>query len=833
MLLGATASALLMLIALIIVVPLGLGGEQGEIGLMGLAVLATLLGSGVLYLLNRHVSGTVASALFVVLTIAIAALADKPYEVVDGRGLIVFAIPILAASALLRPWASFVAAGACSVVIVVMGMVVVGQPVPNLPGVAVFFLLAVISWLSSRSLERALENLRASEERYRTLFERLPVGLFRTTPDGRFLDANPAHVQLLGCPDLETLLETPVTDFYAEPTERRHWKATVEEEGVDQVWEVAWRRLDGTPIWVQEHARAIYDDEGQVAYYDGIVVDTTERRRAEERVKHLNRTLRAIRNVNQLITKERDPDRLLQGACEALIETRGYQTAWAAVFDEEGEVTRTAQAGLGERAAALTEQLQRGSLPLCGQRALPQSGTVTIQDRPSACTDCPLQDTDGDGMTARLEHEGEVYGLLSVSIPADLAADQEEQALFREVAEDLAFALHSIRREEQRQRMEEQLRRHERLAAVGQLAGGIAHDFNNILAGIILYAQMPLRRSDLPPRTRNALEAILQESHRAADLIQQILDFSRSAMMETKPVSLIALVEEATTLLRRTIPENVRLVTDWSEGKPGREPGPCIVQADSTRIHQVLMNLALNAKDAMPEGGELRIGVDRVSLASGDARAGAWARLTVSDTGTGMSEEVQEHLFEPFFTTKEPGEGTGLGLAQVYGIVKQHEGFIDVDSAEGEGTTFTILLPLVEGQDKVEVAEQERAQLQGQGETVLVVEDAERLRRAVEASLASMGYRVLAAANGQEALDVVAQHEVDLVLTDVIMPEMGGEALLRRLRALDPRLKIIAMTGHVVEKDVKGLEAAGFNEALPKPFTIDELTNLVRHVLDT
>jgi CheY-like chemotaxis protein len=366
---------------------------------------------------------------------------------------------------------------------------------------------------------------------------------------------------------------------------------------------------------------------------------------------------------------------------------------------------------------------------------------------------------------------------------------------------------------------------------VGQLAGGIAHDFNNLLATIILYADMVLETQDLSPRTERALETILRESHRAADLVQQVLDFSRRAMMETEACSLVAVVRETLSLLQRTIPEHVRLATEMT-------PLPCIVQADRTRIQQVLMNLALNARDAMPEGGELRIAVQRVTVAPGDEpllpdmAPGAWACLTVSDTGLGMTEKVQEHLFEPFFTTKEEGKGTGLGLAQVYGIVKQHQGFIDADSALGEGTTFTIFLPLLEDRDEEDAAVTEAPPLRGHGETILVVEDAERLRRAVKAGLESFGYRVITAANGLAALEARSRHEVDLVLTDVVMPEMGGEALLRSLRTDDPHLKVIAMTGHVVETDVKGLRAAGFADAISKPFSIKDLARVVRNVLD-
>jgi len=383
----------------------------------------------------------------------------------------------------------------------------------------------------------------------------------------------------------------------------------------------------------------------------------------------------------------------------------------------------------------------------------------------------------------------------------------------------------------ERKEMGAQLRQQERLAAVGQLAGGVAHDFNNILASITLYAQMSLSRPGLAPETRSALEIILEESHRAADLTDQILDFSRRTMMDKEVLSLVDLVENALGILRRTIPEDIDLVANLGSD-------PCFVQADSTRIHQVLMNLALNARDAMPGGGRLEIQVGGVELGRGEVPhlpelgPGRWACLRVSDTGTGMTAEIQDHLFEPFFTTKEEGKGTGLGLAQVYGIVKQHGGHVDVETAPGEGSTFIVYLPVVEHQRVQEADETTGPIVAGRGETILVVEDAEQILRAIEAGLEDLGYHVLTAGNGREALENRPFEDVDLVLTDVVMPEVGGLALLKKLRAEAPDLKVVAMTGYVMDARVNELKDAGFAELISKPFCLEELTGVVRDVLD-
>jgi CheY-like chemotaxis protein len=256
-------------------------------------------------------------------------------------------------------------------------------------------------------------------------------------------------------------------------------------------------------------------------------------------------------------------------------------------------------------------------------------------------------------------------------------------------------------------------------------------------------------------------------------------------------------------------------------------------------MQQVMMNLALNARDAMPDGGELRFGLSAVAVAPDAAPPvagmdpGEYVCLSVSDTGMGMSEEVQSHLFEPFFTTKEVDEGTGLGLAQVYGIIRQHRGHIDVSSAVDEGTLFRIYLPRANGEKPSPAASPETAPApRGRGETILVVEDAQEILGAVRAGLTSLDYRVKSAQNGQEALAILANERIDLVLTDVVMPDMGGKALLRELRARRPELPVLAMTGHVLEEDGEALKESGFSDVIAKPFSMPHLATVIAATLD-
>jgi len=379
---------------------------------------------------------------------------------------------------------------------------------------------------------------------------------------------------------------------------------------------------------------------------------------------------------------------------------------------------------------------------------------------------------------------------------------------------------------------QKQVIQQERLAAIGQLTGGIAHDFNNLLTSIILSAQILQSKPHLPSDLIPGLDAILEESRRAAKLVQQILDFSRRAMMDTRPIDLVSFVEKTFDILKRTLPEHINLVLE-------REARKYTVEADPTRIQQVILNLATNARDAMPEGGELHVSLSRIPVREGteppleEMRVGEWICMAVSDTGSGIAPEIQPHIFEPFFTTKPVGQGTGLGLAQVYGIVRQHEGYVGVETTVGEGTTFRIYLPAYrEGLEKA-VEEETMLPPQGQGERILLVEDEERLRKIGQEILHSLGYRVLVATNGREALNVYrAAENVDLVITDVVMPEMGGKRLLQELEKITPHVKALAITGYVVHKDLEALKAIGFLDVVQKPFDVETLAQIIRQALD-
>lgn len=383
-----------------------------------------------------------------------------------------------------------------------------------------------------------------------------------------------------------------------------------------------------------------------------------------------------------------------------------------------------------------------------------------------------------------------------------------------------------------------QLVQQERLAAVGQLAAGIAHDFNNILAIISLYAEMSLSLSELSPKLHKHLEIVHLQTKRAAELVQQILDFGRRAMLQTRSLDLARLLQEQVELWRRTIPESITIHFTV-------EAVDCLVDADPTRLQQLFTNLVLNARDAMPDGGDLRLNLAQFHLERDDTAplpdmaAGKWLRLMVSDSGTGIAETALSYIFEPFFTTKEPGQGSGLGLAQVYGIVKQHNGHIGVQTTVGRGTTFTVYLPLLVALSAETVAVAPPTLLKGQGETILIVEDNAVLCEALADTLTMLNYQVLTAANGREALallergaaDGLPEQPITLVLSDLVMPDMGGKALLQTMRQRGLTIPFLILSGHPREAEQQSRQTQEFAGWLLKPIRAEELATAVARAL--
>ncbi len=385
----------------------------------------------------------------------------------------------------------------------------------------------------------------------------------------------------------------------------------------------------------------------------------------------------------------------------------------------------------------------------------------------------------------------------------------------------------------ERKRFEEQLRQAAKMEAIGRLAGGVAHDFNNLLTVMLGYSNMVVRHLPKDNPHYNRLVQINHAAERAAALTQQLLAFSRKQVLEVRILDLNARITDMQEMLGRLMGEDLEigLVLDPDLGK---------VQADPTQMEQVLMNLGVNARDAMPDGGKLTMETRNVTLDElsgrtyGDLTPGQYVMVAVSDTGEGMDEETISRVFDPFFTTKEPGKGTGLGLSTVYGIVRQHQGHITVISEPGKGATFKVLLPRAE-----EVGDQPAASLEPElptrgTETILVVEDEDSVRDFACDILSMVGFTTLKAGDPEEALKICEEYEgvIHLLLTDVVLPQMDGRSLFNRLSLSRPEIRVLYISGHTDDTIVHHGVLDPDVHFLQKPFTLDKLANKVRDVLD-
>lgn len=379
---------------------------------------------------------------------------------------------------------------------------------------------------------------------------------------------------------------------------------------------------------------------------------------------------------------------------------------------------------------------------------------------------------------------------------------------------------------------EEQLRQSQKMEAVGRLSGGIAHDFNNLLGVIIGYSEVLETKLEGNEALRKNVAEIKKAGTRASALTRQLLAFSRQQVLQPKVLDLNSLVNDLAKMLRRLIGEDIEfdLVTDPAIGK---------VKADHSQIEQVIMNLVVNSRDAMPDGGKLTIATANVELGA-DAIAkypyvqpGTYVQLSVRDTGTGMDAETMAHIFEPFFTTKEKGKGTGLGLATVYGVVKQSDGYIWVDSTPGMGTTFRICLPLAMRAVLAPPIEHEPVKAPRGSETILLAEDEDSLRALLADLLEEHGYKVLRASCGAKALAVAEKYAgpIHLLLSDVVMPGMGGPALARNLAMVRPETKILFMSGYIEFHSLGASNLPPDVKTLQKPFSNDTLVRSVGEAL--
>ena len=626
--------------------------------------------------------------------------------------------------------------------------------------------------------------LRASEKRYRLLFEKNLAGILRTTLDGRIIESNEAFARMLGYSSSDELASLNAQAFYQQPSDRAELLHRLQEQKSVTQQEVCFRRKDGGPAWILTNMNLVESDDQPGAFtIIGTAFDITDRKRSREELRESQQRFAAFMRHLPGVAFMKN----LQG------QYVFYNEAAQGLFHFEpsdflGKTDHEVwPSEYAERFVSNDAEVFRTKKVVEAVEAVP--------------------------------HQQAVHYWLIYKFP--ILDENDEVQFIGGVGIDIT----------ERRQLEDQLRQSQKMEAVGRLAGGVAHDFNNLLTVISGYGDMIMRGLPADDPLHGCIEEVLKAASRATSLTNQLLAFSRRQVIQPKVLDVNVLVANMDRMLRRVIGEHIELETVLT-------PGLGSVKADAGQLEQLIMNLAVNARDAMPEGGKLyirtgNVDVPRSSRLHADVRPGSYVRLTVADTGKGMDAEIMIHLFEPFYTSKATGKGTGLGLSTVYGIVKQSGGEIVVESEPGSGATFHIYLPRVSGVTDTAHPRPELVVRSGT-ETILLVEDEPGVRQLVREMLHQLGYTILEAGSGAEALRIFAQHQgrIDLLLTDVIMPHMSGRDLAERLRTVRPALKVLYISGYTDDM----LAHHGVLEPnvylLPKPFAPDELAKKLREVLD-
>ena len=649
--------------------------------------------------------------------------------------------------------------------------------------------LTILSSTAAAALESAslYAQVLKAEEKYRSIFDNAVEGIFQSTPEGRFITVNPAMARILAYDLPEELIQT-VTDvsrqLYVNPEDRLKSQEIEVCNGVLQDFVFEARRKDGEKIWLSLNRRTMRDENGVELFREGTVQDVTERKRAEAALRESEERYRdLVENAHDIIYSH----------------------------DLEGNYTSMNKAGEEITGYTLEEALK-----------LKMSDTVAPECLPKV-QQMMKRKLAGERVTA---YDIEIIAKDGRRVPVEVNTKYVYQ-------NGVAAGVQGIARDvTERKQLEDQLRQSQKMEAIGQLAGGVAHDFNNLLTAINGYSSLALQRINPENPIKSYLEEIKKAGDRAANLTRQLLAFGRKQILQPVPLNLNDIVSDMNKMLRRLIGEDIDLTATLN-------PKLKAIKADPGQIEQVLVNLVVNARDAMPSGGHLTIETMTVELDSEYAGKrvgvvpGRYVMLAVSDTGTGMNEETKARIFDPFFTTKEKGKGTGLGLSTVYGIVKQSGGNIWVYSEEGRGTTFKVYLPQLETAETVESLQVETEIMPG-SETILLLEDEDMVRNLARQILEGAGYKVVEVSRGEEAIKRFAAEDgsIDLLLTDVVMPEMSGKEVADRVCELSPSLKVLFMSGYTDEAIVHHGVLDSNVQFIQKPFTPAALTTKVRQVLD-
>lgn len=756
------------------------------------------------------------------------------------------------------------------------------------------------------ALKESEKVLRESEERYHSLFDRMMDGVYRSTHDGRFVDVNPAMVEMFGYSSREEMLVVDIKkELYFSPSDR---DSLFLDTGSERAEIFRMRRKDGSEIWVEDHGLYVHDENGNVMFHEGILRNVTERLHVEKALREKDMLVAEAQRIGHLGTWEYDIEtkkiywsdemykiygvdrEKFKPTLESFLmlvhsEDRGSMERWIiailanekhstlefrviwpdksvhhvrgngeAILNSKGLITnvngtafdvserKRAEDKLSLQASALEsvanaivivkrdgsiDWVNKAFSRLTGyenQSIIGQHTRVLKSGQQNESVYKNLWDTILSGAVWRGElinkrKDGSMYDEAMTITP--VRDRNNEITYFIAVKEDIT----------EKKKMETHMLRSQRMESLGTLAGGIAHDLNNVLSPILMGVDILLPKVTTE-QERKTFGIIRSSANRGANIVKQVLAFARGIEGEYSLVQPKHIVREMIQLIKETFPKSITVKSDMPKDI-------WAIQADVTQMDQVLMNLSVNSRDAMPNGGTLSLSMENIIIDSnyahlrGEAKPGPYVVFTVSDTGSGISHEIKEKIFDPFFTTKEPGKGTGLGLSTVIGIVRSHKGFINLYTELDKGTVFKVYIPAVETETIKAMEDVKVVYPQGNGELILIIDDEASVREILKAMLENYGYQVITANDGVDGLAQFAQNssKVTAVITDLMMPHLDGSLTIQGLLKMNPKLVIIATSGLITEHNEVGRIEGIVDAFIQKPYTTEKLLKTLHNAL--
>jgi len=699
------------------------------------------------------------------------------------------------------------------------------------------------------ALQQAHANIEASEKRYRTIYENSIEGIFETAPDGHLISASPSLLRIMGYDAVDYnnpgMISAMDRLTYLHPQDRQTLVWIMEKNGEVRNFETRMKKKDGAIIWVSISARVIHDDREGLIRYQGFLLDITERKIPEIKNRQLIQELALLNRIIAASMTETKAEAILAISCRELAQAFQLPQASALTLNQERTKATIAAEYFAKRAESYkSRSFHHESFLMADHPRLMeifnQNETLVIDnvyrdERFQTITEFFSRRNTESFLLAPLILSGRPMGYLILESETSYPYSDEQIRLTRSVADQVSGVLARIQLDEGRHQLEAQYFQAQKMEAIGQLTGAVAHDFNNILTIILGVSDLMLLQQKPNSPLYEKIGQIKGAATKAANLVRQLMAFSRQQILQPDILDLNKIIGNFEKMLHRIIGEDIHLHTHY-------DPNLGLVKADPGQIEQVLMNLVVNARDAMPLGGELSIETSNVNLNKKgihhyvDVMPGKYVLLCVSDTGEGMDAEIQAHIFEPFFTTKAKGEGTGLGLSTVHGIINQSGGHIWVYSEPGQGTVFKIYLPMIEEEPITDkLIDEQFQEVPGGSETILVVEDDEILRKMVCETLKTFGYNTLEADCSASADTILStrQKEIDLLVTDVVMPGTeSGIQLAERYNQTLPQLKVLFMSGYTDKAIIhQGILKRKVNY-ISKPFLPIDFAQKVREILD-